>query len=141
MFKLLSINVRGLGDPRKSSSLFQLFEKFASDIIFVQEKMACRSETISFLSRLWPGRSFWSPALGRQGGGGGGGGGGLAVLFSKNCDAEVLSWRRDSDGRILSLLIKLDERPINFVNIYVPVVLSDRKEFINNLHEFFFSWC
>ena len=68
MFKLLSINVRDLGDSRKSSSLFQLFEKITSDIIFVQETMACPNETISFLCRLWPGKSFWSSALGRQGG-------------------------------------------------------------------------
>ena len=87
MFKLLSINVRGLGDSHKSSSLFKLFENFRSDVVFVQEAMTSRKEVISSLSGLWPGKSFWSPALGRQGG--------VAVLFSKNCDVEVLSWRRD----------------------------------------------
>ena len=69
MFKLLSINVRGLGDSHKSSSLFKLFENFRSDVVFVQEAMTSRKEVISSLSGLWPGKSFWSPALGRQGGG------------------------------------------------------------------------
>ena len=56
-----------------------------------------------------------------------GGGGGVAVFISKNSNLEVLSWRRDSDGRVLSLLIKSENQLINLVNIYAPVILSDRK--------------
>ena len=62
----------------------------------------------------------------------------LAVLFSKNCDVEVLSWKKNSDGRVLSLLIKLNDRLVNLVSIYAPVILTDCKEFLSNLHEFFF---
>ena len=50
----------------------------------------------------------------------------------------MLSWRRDSDARVLSLFIKSENQLINLVNIYAPVVLSDRKDFINTLHEYFF---
>ena len=131
MFKVLSINVRGLGDPQKSSSLFQSFENFNSDVIMVQETMTSRASGISSLADRWPGKSFWSPALGKQGGGG------VADLFSKICNVEVLSWRKDSDGRVVSVLIKHDDRLINLVSIYALVVLSDRKDFLSSLHEFF----
>ena len=97
----------------------------------MQETMACRQSSISHFSNRWDGKSFWSPALGKQGG--------VAILVSKNSNLEVLSWRRDSNGRVLSLLIKSENNLINLVNIYAPVVLSDRKEFFDSLHDFFFS--
>ena len=68
MFKILSINVRGLGEPPKKSSLFQQFETFGSDVILLQETMANRKSLISSLENLWPGRSFLSAGLDRQGG-------------------------------------------------------------------------
>ena len=61
----------------------------------------------------------------------------MAVLFKKKCNVEVLSWKKGSDGRVLSVLIKHDDRLINLVNFYAPVVLSDRKDFLSSLHEFF----
>ena len=67
---LLSINVRGLGGSNKSSSLFRSFINSNSDVIFMQETMACRQSTISYFSNRWDGKSFWSPALGKQGEGG-----------------------------------------------------------------------
>ena len=62
----------------------------------------------------------------------------MAVLFTKKCYAQIISWRKDSNGRVLSLLIKYEDRLLNLVNIYVPVILSERKELLSNLHEFFF---
>ena len=97
----------------------------------MQETMRSRQSSISFFSNRWEGKSFWSPALGKQGGA-------VTVLISKNSNLEVLSWRRDSNGRVLSLLIKSENNLINLVNIYAPVVLSDRKDFFNSLHEYFF---
>ena len=82
------------------------------------------------MSRRWPGRSFWSPANGKQGG--------VAVLFSPNCDSQVLSWKKDSLGRIISLLIRIDNVDFNLVNIYAPTVLTDRKTFYDSLSDFFF---
>ena len=76
------------------------------------------------------GRSFWSPANGKQGG--------VAVLISPKCVSEVLSWKRDSLGRVISLLVKIDDVNFNLVNIYAPTNLTDRKIFYDSLHEFFF---
>ena len=50
-FKILSINVRGLGDFNKSSYLFQSFENFKPDVIFMKETMASRQSLISSFSK------------------------------------------------------------------------------------------
>ena len=51
----------------------------------------------------------------------------------------MLSWRKDSLGRVISLLIRIDNVNLNLVNIYAPTNLSDRKIFFDSLHDFFFS--
>ena len=50
----------------------------------------------------------------------------------------MLSWKRDSNGRVVSLLIRIDEVDFNLVNIYAPTNLTDRKSFFETIHEFFF---
>ena len=45
-------------------------------------------------------------------------------------------WRKDSGERILSLSVKVGNRKINLVNIYVPTNLTESKVFFENLHEF-----
>lgn len=43
-------------------------------------------------------------------------------MISENCDANVISWKRDSKGRIISLLIRIEGVNFNLVNIYVNLV-------------------
>ena len=47
--------------------------------------------------------------------------GGVAILFNDNFNECVLNWRKDSSGRIISLLLDLSEIRINLLNIYAPV--------------------
>jgi len=110
--------------------LFDLIEKSDCDICFVQETLVSLDSSINSLSHRWLGRSFWSPANGKQGG--------VAVLISPKCDSEVLSWKRDSLGRIISILVRIDNVDFNLVNIYAPTSLTDRKIFYDSLHDFFF---
>lgn len=92
--------------------------------------MISDENSISSLSSLWAGDSYWSPALGRQGG--------VLVLISKNFDGQVISWQKDSDGRVLSLLVRYGNVNFNLVNIYAPTVITDRKYFFQSLHKYFF---
>jgi len=75
------------------------------------------------------GRSFWSPAIGKQGS--------VAILISPKCSDEIVSWKNDYNGRLISVLVRIDGVDINFVNIYAPTNLTDRKSFYESLHEFF----
>jgi len=74
------------------------------------------------------GPSYWSPAIGRQVG--------TAVLVSDNLSGQILDWRKDSGERTLSLSVKVGNRKINLVNIYVPTNRTESKVFFENLHEF-----
>ena len=115
-----------MGDPAKTSAIFDL----NTDIIFLQETLAAKAEAIAKFREKWPGESFWSPALGKQGG--------VAILLSKNFQSSVSQWKKDTSGRILSILLRLGEQRYNFLNIYAPTNPRERKEFFNSLHEYMF---
>lgn len=99
------------------------------DVSFVQETLFSCEESIKDFSSRRSGPSFWSPALGKQGS--------LAVLIKENFDGKVISWRKDSCGRIPSLLLETANTRLNLINIYSPANLTERKSFFENLHSFF----
>ena len=63
--------------------------------------------------------------------------GGVVTLISPKCLDEIVSWKKDSFGRIISILIRIDGVDCNLVNIYAPTNLTDKKLFFESLHEFF----
>lgn len=128
-FKVLSINARGLGNPLNCNLFFDLITKSRCDLCFVQETFVCSEQNIRALSRRWLGSSFWSPAIGKQGG--------VAILVSPDFSDEIVSWKKDSNGRVLSILIRINDVDINFVNVYAPTNRTDRKSFYASIHEFF----
>ena len=71
--KTLTINTRGFGSPLSGVPLFDFIQKAGCDICFVQETLVGSDTKIDLFSRKWPWRSFWSPAMGKQGG--------TAILF------------------------------------------------------------
>ena len=81
-------------------------------------------------TNTWPGKSFWSPALGKQGG--------VAVLVAEKTDFEIKQWKKDSSGRIISLLACLGSLRYNFINVYAPTNPRERKSFYETLHEYMF---
>ena len=48
-----------------------------------------------------------------------------------------MSWKKDSNGRIISILVRIDGVDLNFVSIYAPTNRTDRKLFYESLHEYF----
>ena len=126
MFLLCSINVRGLG-PRKRDFVKDYIQKSNVDICCVQETLLSESPPASW----WPGPSFWSPAMGKQGS--------VAILISDDFNGKVSQWRKDPDGRVLSILIQFNSFAINLVCIYAPATcLTDRKVFFETIHEYCF---
>lgn len=118
---LQTINARGLANPLTYNFLFDLIEKSNCDVCFVQETLIHSESTIKSLSRRWLGRSFWSPASGKQGG--------VVTLISSKCSNEIVSWKKDSQGRIVSVLIRCNDFDINLVNIYAPTTPTNGKIF------------
>ena len=89
----------------------------------------CTNSAIAGLSSHWRGASFWSP--GKQGG--------VAIPVNENFQGEILSWKKDTDGRIVSLLVKIDGYKVNSLRIYARTNLTRRKVFFENVHAFFLS--
>lgn len=56
----------------------------------------------------------------------------------KKSQYEVGSFTQDKEGRVLSLLVKIKERMINVVNVYCPSGITDRREFLRELHQYFY---
>ncbi len=129
IFRILTINVRGLNSV-KLDLIADCVRNSNIDVCFVQETQVSSESTISSLSTRWGGRSFWSPALGRQGG--------VVVLFSDRFVGEISSWKRDSEGRIISVLVSFGSFSCNLVNVYAPTNRLDRSAFFLSVHQFFF---
>ena len=123
------MNARELANSLTYNLLFDLIETSNCDVCFVQETLISSESTIKSLSRRWPGRSFRSPASGRQGG--------VVTLISSRCSDEMISWKKDSHGRIVSLFVRSNDVDVNLVNIYAPTNLAERKTFFDSLHDFF----
>ena len=61
----------------------------------------------------------------------------MVTLISSKCSDEIVSWKKDSHSRIVSILIRSNGVDVNLVNIYAPTNLAERKIFFDSLHEFF----
>ena len=128
--KLSTLNVRGLGNDANQKVIFEFASTSRSDFVFLQETLAARPDMIDSLRSKWPGKSFWSPALGKQGG--------VAILVSPKTDFDVLQWKKDTSGRVLSVLARAGDINYNFVNIYAPTNPSERKRFFDTIPDYFF---
>lgn len=59
------------------------------------------------------------------------------TCLSDSFDYEVVQWKRDTSGRVVSVVIKVHDYCINVVNIYAPTNLTERKVFFESLREYF----
>jgi len=64
---------------------------------------------INSLCSRWRESSFWSPAVRRRGG--------VAILLSSDLENSFSVWKKDTDGRVLSVLLDIDSSSINLANI------------------------
>ena len=130
--KILSLNVRGLGTPIKVTSLCNELNLLNFDIVLLQEThVSCPKQAKTF-ERSWRGKCYWSFGTGKSAG--------VAVLLPPHFSGSVQRFLFDSDGRILSLLFTFGlSCKLNLINIYAPNVVSERKTFFEQIHDFFLS--
>ena len=99
---------------------------FAEDYVRQSNVDNCCVQEI-LLSKLRP--AFWSPVLAKQGC--------VAVLISVHFNVKVSQWRKDPDGRVLSILIPFNSFVNDLVCIYAPATcLTDRKVLFETIHEY-----
>lgn len=123
MFKVVTLNIRVL-NPAKLNLISDVFVRERLDFVCIQETMVSDPGSQEALAKRWNSPSFWVPALGRRGGG-------AAILCSPRQSDNVSVWQKDTGGRLLSILISLQNLKINLVNIYAPKNPTERKNFFS----------
>ena len=126
--KIISINIRGF---TKASLIVQELKLFGCDIAFLQETHVSSKRQVEKFERFWDGKCFWSFGVGKSAG--------VAIVSSSNFTGKIIHFITDSDGRVLSLLVQLDNLKFNLLNVYLPNSVSSRRSLFSCLHDYFIS--
>lgn len=128
-FRIVSINVNGLGDVRKRRLAFNYLRRFKRTIFLLQETHCPPGN-----GRLW--RSQWGSSMflteesSRSGG--------IATLFSRDLDPSVIGVKVSRCHRFLITDFELQGEHYQLVNLYMPT--SDKEKCqISTLKELFDS--
>ena len=112
------------GDLAKRHTVYNFINSTPCDFWLLQGTLVSSQTKIDLISKEWPGSRFWSPAIGKEGG--------VAVLVSPHFRVQILQWRRDAEGRVLSILLEVNRVRVNVVNIYAPTNKTKRTSFLRN---------
>ena len=124
-FKALSLNVRGLGKPKKRISIFRWLKQSKSDIIFLQETHTV-SKVVNTYKSEWNGPMYCSHGSSNSKG--------VAILLNKNFDASLVDTIHNSaDGRILILELCIQGTNFKLINLYAPNNEGEQKAFYLNV--------
>ena len=119
-FKIISLNTRGFKQSFRDFLFLNLL--FECDIFCFQETQVSDSSVLRSFAGKWRGSCFWSPAFGKQGG--------VITCFSDSFDYEIIQWKKDTSGRVVSVAIKVNNYRI--ISKVLTSRLSKVLEFIVN---------
>ena len=111
--KIITCNVRGLGDERKRRQMFKYLQEKAINIAFLQETHSSKK-----VEKRW--RSEWGGNILFDHGDSNARG--VCIMFSKNLNLDIDTIESSSNGRYLIVNVKMDEKSIMLCNIYAPNV-------------------
>ena len=92
---LASVNGKSLHSPDRRKLAFSFFNRNKFDTVYKQETHFTSKMDLQI-------QCEWE---------------GVAVLFSSRLEYNVIQVRRDNEGRILNILLNMDEHTMNFVNV------------------------
>ena len=125
-FNVLSCNVRGVASTARRDVVVPVLSQY--NVVFVQESYICNQRKAECFGREWKGKCYWSFGGVRAAG--------VGILLSDRVDFKVLDVRRDTDGRVLCLLVKWGIVRYSLLCVYAPVNVSDRKQFFRDLYQY-----
>ena len=127
MATFVSLNARGLRSSDSWQSAFNIFRRARFDIICLQETHWTADIEMQ-IKRDWSGEIFASHGTNLSRG--------VAVLISSRLDYNVRQIRSDSDGRVVNILLDVEDETINLVNVYAPSSDFQRRIFFSDLEGF-----
>ena len=104
---LASVNCNGLrcADIRKLA--FSFFKRNRFDIIFLQE-----TQWSVDLGREWEGDAFFAHGTNSSQG--------VAILITSCLGYNKKQIRSDNEGRVLNMILEVEDRTLNLINVYAP---------------------
>lgn len=124
--KVLSLNVRGINEERKRKSLFRWVKRNHVDVLFFQETY-CTEKVEQVWKNQWGGNIISSYGTNHSKG--------VTVLFKPGLDVDILNTKRDDNGRMLLLDVRIQGTVFKLVNIYSPNSQHNQTQFFNRLKQ------
>ena len=109
--KICSLNVRGLRNALKRRCIFNWIRQSEFNLILLQETHST-PEIERFWCHEWGFKIEFSHGSSASAG--------VCILFKPSAAYEILSVDKDSNGRLLLILLKINETLFTVVNIYGP---------------------
>ena len=126
LFKLISLNVRGLNNFQKRRTLFTWCRKRKADVIFFQETHS-KKETEKQWTNEWGGKMFVSHGSPNSCG--------VAVFIRNGFDCSIQKTIIDPMGRFIILKMNIEDKMYTLINIYAPNKDRDATKFFKSLYE------
>ena len=125
--RILSFNVKGLGDKLKREKIFNFTkQKVNEGIILLQETHSSREKCDSW-SKEFDGNCFFNHGTSNSKG--------VAILLTLDQDYKVLKYEHDGEGRLQMLSIELEDQKYLIVNVYNPNTEKEQVAFLSKLND------
>ena len=120
--KVLSANCQGLRNTQKLDDILTYLKEKKINIACLQDTHLLESD-IPLLKKFWKGDIFISGHKSNSRG--------VAILLSSNFEYQVLSFKKDTGGNFVNVLLKLSTMTLNLTSLYGPN--SDNPNFFNQI--------
>lgn len=122
--KIGSLNIRGLNEVKKRRVVFDWINKQKMDIMFLQETHSSVAQE-RYWRGEWGGELYFSHGATNSRG--------VAILVSKKSTVNVDDYHCSSDGRLVIVKVKQNDKFMYLVNIYVPNVEKAQIQFFKQI--------
>ena len=116
---ICTINVNGIAELPKREKVFKYLLDRNFDIYLLQETHLPDVTQGKLWENQWGGRALWSAGVG--------------LLLHPRSAIEIVDHNSDTDGRVITAKLKLNEQTLQLINVYAPNKHSDRETFFGNL--------
>lgn len=128
MYKILTLNIRGLNSSRKRRQVFRWLHRQQVDIFFIQETYST-PQTIKKWETEWGGKIAYSHGSSHSRG--------VMILFKPRLDVRIEKIKTDNHGRCVLIETAISDTKTVFVNIYAPNEPKHQIFFLNELSNSF----
>ena len=127
MVLLVSINSQGLRSSDRRKLAFQFLNRNRFDVVCLQETHWSVDLEMQ-IKREWNGDIFFAHGTDNARG--------VSILIHSRLDHTIQQVKCDNEGRIVNILLSIEDRTLNIVNIYAPNQDCERRAFFSGLDRF-----